>query len=177
MSQSEVPIVAPWYLVLEAWHPVPHHGLDGLVWPLPADHPASRELRAAMEPLPRSPGGCSFEVCFDEAAATRYFEAARGAGVPAYLIAVGESNTPLGAISGYDAGRPEGGFSVAGQEICRTAETFRRFGHLANGDGLFPSREALSAFVADRERRQETEGLEYLDESLKVAISVLRRRP
>jgi hypothetical protein len=128
-----------------------------------------------MEPLPLSPGGCLFEVCFDVAAATRYFEAAASAGRRVYLVAVAEAGAPLEAVSGYDMGRPEGGFSVAGQEICRSPETWSRFGRLVNEEGLFRSRADLAAYLEERERRLESEGLEYLDESVEAAISVLRR--
>lgn len=177
MSKHAASHIAPWYLVLEAWHPVPHFGLDGFAWPLPPEHPASRELRVAMAPLPLSPGGCLFEACFDAAAAERYFQAACSAGLPAYLIAVAESTAPLDAVSGYDVGRPEGGFSIAGQEVCKSLEAFRRFGHLVNQYGLFKSAPDLSSYLEERDRRVEADGLEYLDECVEVAISLLRRAP
>jgi hypothetical protein len=44
-----------------------------------------------------------------------------------------------------------------------------------NEEGLFRSRADLAAYLEERERRLESEGLEYLDESVEVAISVLRR--
>lgn len=167
--------IQPWYLVLEAWHPVPHLGLDGFRWPLDLDHPASRELRASMEPFPLSPGGCLWEVCFDKEAAERYFQAARATGARVYLIEVAEADGATSEVSGYDVGRPEGGFSITGQEICKSREAFRELGHLVNDCGLFPSREVMACYLADRESRLETEGLEHLDESLEVAIRVLHR--
>lgn len=166
--------IPPWYLVLEAWHPVPHRGLDGLDQPLPPDHPATIEYKAAREPFPLSPGGCLFQVCFDRAAATRFYHAARAV-ERVYLIEVAMLDAPLDAVSGYDMGQPEGGFSVAGQDICRSLEAHRRFGHLVNADGLFPSREALERFLEERVIRLETEGVEHLDESVAVKVNVLIR--
>ena len=64
---------------------------------------------------------------------------------------------------------------VAGQDICRSLEAHRRFGHLVNADGLFPSREALERFLEERVIRLETEGVEHLDESVAVKVNVLIR--
>jgi hypothetical protein len=174
MTSIDPSSIPPWYLVLEAWQPVPHYGLGGLARPLPPEHPAAIELKAALEPFPLSPGGCLFEVCFDLAAATRYYDAARAV-ERVYLIEVALLETPLEAVSGYDMGQPEGGFSVAGEDICSSLAAHRRFGHLVNADGLFPSREILERFLEEREIRLETEGVEHLDESLPVKVRVLIR--
>jgi hypothetical protein len=174
MTAVDPASIPPWYLVLDAWHPVPHYGLDGLDQPLPPDHPATLEYKASWDPFPLSPGGCFFQVCFDRDAATRFYHAARTA-ERVYLIEVATLEAPLDAVSGYDMGRPEGGFSVAGQDVCKSLESFRRFGHLLNTDGMFPTREALERFLEEREIRLETEGVEHLDESIAVQVRVLIR--
>jgi hypothetical protein len=162
-----------WYLVLEAWHPFPHLGLDGFAWPV-RDIDELELVESAMQPLPFAPGGALFEGCFDRERAMAYFEAAAVRIERVYLIEVRGLDAMAGC-DGLDVGRPDGGFSIAGQEICKTPEGHARFGHLLNEHGLFPDDEALNTYLVDRRRRVDVEGLEHLDESIAVRIRILRQ--
>lgn len=167
---------SPWYIVLEDWHPFPHLGLDGIPWPLDGAHDATSRVEASSTSLPFELGECTFDVCYDLGAASAYFDAAEARRVPVYLIEVGTLESPMIAADGFDLGRPDGGFSIIGQEICKTEEGHRRFGHLLDEHGLFPSEDKLREYLAGRERRVITEGLEHLDESMPVKIRVLDLR-
>lgn len=165
----------PWYLVLQDWHRSPHLGLDGMAWPLDDAEEVAIALAASMQPLPVAPGGCLFEGCFDLDVARAYFEVAAARVDGAYLIAVTPLDAPAGPFDGFDVGRPNGGFSVIGQEICKTEEGARRFGGLVSPDGLFPTEEAQRAYLADRAARFDAGGLEHLDESIAVRVAILGR--
>jgi hypothetical protein len=167
---------ASWYIVLEDWHPVPHRGLDGLPFPLDNDDEIAAHMESAMRPLPIAPGGCMFRGCFDLEVAQQYFETAARLIDDLYLIEVNTLDAFLAACDGFDVGRPNGGFSVVGQEICRTEEAHRRFGHLLNEHGLFSSKKAMFDYLDDRARRVDAEGLEHLDESIPVQVRVIRAK-
>lgn len=166
---------APWYIVMEAWHPHPHFGLDGLPWPLDDSGAVSGKLDEVMVDLPIRPGGAMFRVCCDADVALDYFTVASERIERVYLIEVGTLATGLLAVDGYDVGRPNGGFSVIGQDICKADDGHRRFGRLLNRWGLFPDEESMRSYLDARGGRVAQEGLEYLDESIPVQVRVLRR--
>lgn len=165
-----------WYIVLEDWHPFTHLGLDGIPWPLDEGPVDSLRLDVERGSLPLNLGPmprCLFDVCHDLAAARAYFDVATAAIGRVYLIEVGTIGSSMSAVDGFDYGRPDGGFSVIGQEICKSVPDHLRFGHMLNDKGLFPSEKRMQDYMDDRAHRLATEGLEHLDESIPVKIHVL----
>ncbi|XXY44383.1 hypothetical protein WME91_30695 [Sorangium sp. So ce269] len=175
MTSPEESRARPWYIVMEAWHPFPHFGLDGLPWPLDASEPVARRVEDAMCPLPVAPGGCLFEGCFDGGAARAYFDEVARRIDHVYLVEIRTLDAPDSEVDGFDMGRPNGGFSVIGQEICKTEDGHRQFGHLLNALGLFPSKETARAYLASRAARTDAADLEHLDESITLSLRVLAR--
>lgn len=164
-----------WHIVLEQWHPFPHYGLDGLPWPLGDRGETAERIEAAMQPLPIAPGGCIFQGCFDMRLARTYFELAALQIELVYWIEVTTLDEPMTNRHGFDVGRPNGGFSIIGQEICKNEEGHRRFGHMLNEYGLFPDDTTMRRYLDERAKRVDIEGLEYLDESIPMQINILDR--